>query len=311
MKKLISIVLMLVLIFAMAVPSFAVGSVTVSNWPTWFTGQYDNSILGALQDTYNWLSSTLYNAIDGIYGQVGDINQHAIQMEEDLNTISELLNGQSGLVTINNLLSAIDSSVDSVRVTLSADLWDIYDNLNGNLLEWHDETLSAIGGVTSAVGALNSDFNTYHEDWEYQYENTTVKGTAGYAFYMLQQVLADEDDLAFKDTNKSQKDEVLNFAEAGVSSDEAGGSFSFFDSAANSINGANTLFEFLDIGFSIDDLAIVLGDLDDALIWFSEENYTAINGVQTFADDSPEIVTHYYSDKQEELSEILGGLRNG
>ena len=284
MKKIISLVLMLVLIFSLSVTSFAYDSVSVTNWPTYFTGAYDHLIYGVLENILDEIDVGLHS-IDGTVYDIYSILFNNVEIsQERWNVLEEYLAGINGSI-----------------VSLGLDMWDIYDNLYQDFeYDWIPSLTSSISGVTRSVDNLTQEFSL-------EFDPRSGTGSAGYSLYMLQQVLADEDDLAMKNQNAGQKDEITNFAFAGISG-YLGSSVSYLNSGSISIDTLTSFFDYFDTGFD-GYLFFYFFDIDDPWIWFSGENDVSINGVQTYSRsrNEPQVVTNYYEQNREELLSILKG----
>lgn len=129
---------------------------------------------------------------------------------------------------------------------------------------------------------------------------------------MLQQVLADEDDLAMKDSLASSKTEVVDFVGNGITSSN-GSSFSLMSGITDGIGFAtdfNEFFSMPDIGLG--DIFAVFDDTSESLSWFTEETASNIDTVPATYSRVPnpqtEIVTSYYEDRKSEFNDMWGDI---
>lgn len=284
---------MLILIFALSVPSFAM---SITNWPDYFTGIYDQVISQTLHYIFDDVAEierliSLY--IGDIWADVGNIysfleDWYAHQLEHDT---LEIEHWQNQILYLSGINSGVSSVYSLMQTQHRETMVYLSDELEPNIV-------SAIGGVTSSIFSFNQDFR-------YQFDPSSGEGSAGYALYMLQQVLADEDDLKFKQDNASQKDFVLDFASGGVEG-SLGTSFNFVDSAFDSIDILNQFFGFFDMGIAPTDFFVFLGDAEP-WAWFTSENDMSINGIQTYSRNNPVIVTDFYGENKKALEDILKG----
>lgn len=319
MKKLISIVLMLMLIFALAVPSYAID---IGNWPSYYTGQYDSQIFGTLGQILDELDRGL-GSIDGTVYDIYTVLFNNVEIsQERWNYVEEII-----VPYISGIFSHTASLYDRIQIQHD-DLMDYYSE------ELEPNIIGAINGVTSAVNTdaywnqLNY-FNTsdiYSELWD-QF-NTQQEGHLGYSLYMLQQVLADEDDLALKESQKDNQESAFdNFFDSNASSGKF--STSIDSGAFNSLSSGFSVFAtffgtfssddsplgssgLLNNGFASFELVFANLDLGDGFLplgWFSQATADNISSVpSTFSrDPSSRIVTNYYDEQIEKLENFFRG----
>lgn len=319
MKKLISIVLMLVLIFALAVPSFAATDIT--NWPTYFTGQYDSQIYGTLTQILDELDEGL-KSIDYTTYDIFEILSDNVEIsQERWNYFEEIV-----MPYISGLYSNT-GSIFSIIQELHFEEMDYYKE------EMVPSITSAIGGVTSAVNR-NTDWVQYdyyalvdfYDRFDAEFNKDTGEGSAGYALYMLQQVLADEDDLALKESQKDNQESAFDNFFNGGNSFEYNTSLNFdsFKRLSEGITSFGNFFSNVGEGslsptlslyggfqsvFAILNNEDVGGDGFLPFGWFSQATADNISSVpSTFSrDPSIRIVTNYYGEQMERFENFFRG----
>lgn len=301
MKKIISFVLCLVLIFSLSVCSFgaiATSNVTVTNFPTYFTGQWDATIADHLFGILTNIEAYL-PAIEDIGTDVNEVSSQFVLLRDYLQSVYTV----TGLwqTRIETLLTEFDTFFRE----------DFNTSLNSNF----GGVISSVSSVRSAVSSFESHLGQDLQRNIFDYQG---KDSFGYLVYMLQQVLADEDDLAFKAKNKDNEKAVIDFAETGSTN----GNINYFGSVTSSIDAFGFLSVIFDIDYSVDESfeAIYYGMLNnDAWLWFTQSNKNDINGstVSNFSArvgfdniDDVEIVTDYLGENKRKLSEFLEGRGN-
>ena len=290
MKKIFALFLCLILILSFSVCSFGAtptSGVSVQNWPAYFTGQWDLSIAHDVEAIMNDMQSYL--------------------------PIISLMSEQSKELAyqyypiFSNTLVNISTKLNALNTFIQQDFFDLVDIRTGDII-------SAIGGTTAAVNNVGSAVASFNQDFAYA-TDININNSLGYSLYMLQQVLADEDALAFKQKNKANEQAVINFAETGTTN----GNINYFSSLTSSIGS----FDFLSSMFTIDyGVAESFEYIQDSMLstdawkWFSQSNKNDINGSasSTFSarggsnnSDDVEIVTDYLGENKRKLTEFLEG----
>lgn len=348
MKKIFSFVLVLMLIFLMAVPSFAsevqplAGDFSneldalndISYYVYWtfqdFTGFF-NTANDWLSDIWQTISGDISRELTAIRGslknndtsilfqvidiatnssnslaQLLDINDFTRSSYDELKRIRENLFGETvylqsfASVVSDNLLTLVSNENN-----LKSNFWRTDDSYQDSFYKYIATDLNSLKQREWALWNASLKWESYTTSWYYQvYDNLE----------MLQQVLADEDDLALKESQKSNQEAFEGSFMTGSSSVSSLGAadisalaqipslFSDFysgsDSASQSISYALFLFQSL-----YDD-----STLDSPLLWFSPLTAQSMDStVTTFSfDDSQKVVTSYYQDNINKILSIIG-----
>ena len=246
MKKIVALVLSFVMIFSFAVPSFAITSDDQSNdlksgWgsassiPSYPTGYSQSWFYLMLYHTYQ-IRQTLNN-IDtdtaNIYSRLLLINDSVTDLLANSNFI------KAGVSSIEDYSKLINSTLNSVKVNSDSILSNVE-----NLVNYVDNVENLISTTNTRLSSILADTD------------------------MLQKVLADEDDLAFKNSQKdNQQTAQDSFFTPGngssIDSDKLGGLKSSTDSFFGSI----------DLSFYGSDFPLIhLGEGSEWLLLFTDES---------------------------------------
>lgn len=282
MKKLISLVLVLVLVFALAVPSFA--------YP------HSDTEMEALNEIEYW-TWAIWN--DSYY-----------VFTENIPTIqNHLYNILSNTLDINGFTRSIYNELDSLN-----------SNFFGNFSRvepFADTLLNSISGIQDSFNFFNDSFFDnvlWGEPFaEVVQDNLTAMA---YDLQQLRKVLADEQDLVIRNKQNSNFSIVSSLFLSGNSSYNSLGSsdfssvislpltlFSLFSmpGSSNSSNGAfKTGFQYLNY--------FTDGTYNIAT-WFDPSTKESLVTVpMTYSrDNSNVVVTHYYQDTLSVIDSIIGG----
>ena len=298
MKKIISVILCFVLVLSLSVYSFGAtpvntsGNVVITNWPSYFTGQWDLTISHDV--------AMILSAVDSFSGSIPEI-------ETDVNEIS----GQ--LVLLRDYLQSVltNTGLWQTRIETLLTNFDTYfrEDFNTSLDNNFGGVISSVNSVRSAVSTFESHLLA---DIQYNFADYQTTGTFGHLVFMLQQVLADDDDLAMKNKNKQQTSDALQFAETGVNIGN-GSNLNFFNTVSTGVSGINWFTDFFSLDYDFGQTLEYIStgfSFPDPWIWFTENNKNDINGstVSSLSYRSEnEIVTHYYQDNLNKLNLLLGG----
>lgn len=297
MKKIISVILCVIFILSFSVCSFGAtptSGVSVQNWPTYFTGQWDATI-----------AHDLGLILADIQAYLPNISTWSEQINTNLSSFLDLA-VQYYPIFSNNLVN-LNTKLYDLNTFIQQDFFDLVDFRAGDIV-------SAIGGTTSAVSSFESHLldNLQREIFDYQRQ-----GTYGYLVYMLQQVLADEDDLAFKQKNKANEKAVIQFAETGT-----GNGISYLSSVSSSISSFGFLSDIISMDYALDEtFEYIRANIRsvEPWVWFTDVNKNEINGSSssTFSargvsdnSDDVEIVTNYLGENKLKIFEFLEGRNN-
>lgn len=282
MKKIISIVLCLVLIFSFSVCSFGATPVNLEA-----TISHDLAMVLSIVDAY-------LPALQEIETDVNDISGNLLMLGEHLQTVNTI----TGLwqTRIETLLTNFDTYFREDFITA------LDSNFGG--------VISSVSSVRSAVSAFESHLL---DDIQYNFADYQTSGTFGHLVFMLQQVLADEDDLAFKQKNKNNEKAVIEFAETGT----ANGNISYLSSISSAIDSFGFLSDMISIEYGLaETFEAIQYNLtsDEPWIWFTESNKNDINGTasstfsargDSYLNEDVEIVTDYLGENKSKLSQFL------
>lgn len=343
MKKIFAFLLMLVLIFSLSVTSFAsshsseldalnsIDSWSESIWQVLVQVGSSAYNIESDVDSIRSNSSTLVNHAYNILNNILDINEYSRLNNDELikiNTAFERLNLNlfGSTVWLQPFATAVKENLDYQKTAidvvfgLSSNSWHNYDD---SFFYHVDENLLDIG---RSIELFSDRFNSFNSFFRQEFDENTGEGSAGYALYMLQQVLADEEDLAMKESQKANQESAFDsffnggsdtgFSTSLGSFDFSGLSsgLSFFDSFFFAPEGYS-LPTYVKLNESFDIFGSVFSNQDfgDGLFplgWFSDATANDISRVQsTFSrDSSTRIVTHYYSDQMETIENVFGGI---
>lgn len=313
MKKFVALLLALVLVFSMSVPSFASDVVYVSNWPSYFTGFYDGDIYSALSD--------LLDVAEDIENYVLSLDTNITLIRADILEIYALLleHFNAQLVQMQIELAhwqSVEGSLSSLVGWLVSLNQFLSGELSPLLVSQHTETISSIDSVGAAVSAFRLAFSQYYSQWQYEFTSQT-EGTIGYELYMLQQVLADENDLALKKSQEANTEVAFDlfFSESGDNSVDA-----------KDLDGLSTTVGVFQDFFGGDDsnmydgASVFFGVLSGSpvyggspFIWYSEANASWLDMtslVYSRRSSRPVIVTDY-SGERDRIIEDFWGDYNG
>lgn len=193
MKKIFSIVLALVLIFALAVPSYAVtadeqstslksgwGSGTTNTYPTGYNTSWFYRVL-------YWLSA-IETSANSLVDSNGDIYGELMHIDSSVGSTLGLDVGY-----MQEDINVMEIDLSNMRTTL--------DLIYGYVKESDTEL--------NRIFALLEDFEPYIDGVEGLITNSNnFLDSIGDDVSMLQQVLADEDDLAFKQSQKENQEAI-------------------------------------------------------------------------------------------------------
>lgn len=294
-KRIISILLAVFLVFTFSVVSFGATptqGVTVSNFPQYFTGAYDLAISNDLYFVRIHCENIASN-LEDITLDINDINANVALIPNAISVTNGLLSDFKLL--FNNFYTAFENIILTT-----------YD-------DYHNETIGAIGGVTSAVNRVNGTVSSFKDDFNWQ-SDINNKYSLGYSLYMLQQVLADEKDLANKRKAEQVNDQSLS---------------SVLDvnnkiNTSNIVDGltmSNDFVSMIDFGFSFEELFNILDHDTSPDLWgwftqstkdnmygvvspavFSSRSYSGVPNVE-----EPLIVTDYYNENINQVLSFFGG----
>ena len=333
MKRFVSILFCIVLIFALAVPSFA------SAEP--FAGDHNNTLdaLNNIDYYIYWIFQDFTDFFETANGWLSDIwqrlagdisfelsfiraslkNNDTNILDQVINIVSNSSNALAQLLDINDFTRANYDELDSFNTNFFGDvvhltpfassLTTLLEDISDTVVDESTETRTLIEDsvmpqLLAQFSRLYLGITNFRTDFKNEFDHTQVD-SSGYALYMLQHVLADEEDLQFKEDNEEQKGNILNLAVNGFD----GVGFGFFDIFSVFSHSFDSFGNYL---FDADvQRTQVIGEIfdnQDIWAWFSSRNDVAINGVQTFARNSnePEIVTDFYNQNKSELFELLG-----
>lgn len=296
-KRIISILFALVLCFSLSVVSFGLTptqGVSVSNWPQWFTGAHDASIA---------------NDLMFVRAHCANIAGYLELIEPDINDIN------ANVALIPGAISVTNGLIGDFK-TLFNSFYTAFENIIlNNYDDYHRETIGAIGGVTSAVNSVRSAVSYFNQDFNYA---TDINNTnsLGYSLYMLQQVLADENDLA----NKRKAENVTNSSLNSVTDTNK---FVNLQGLPDGLTMSNSLLPMFDFGFSPEELFYIL-DMTESNLWdwftqSTKDNMYAVVSPAVYSSRSssgvpdvvePDIVTDYYHENINQVKSFFGGGNN-
>lgn len=292
-KRIIALLLAFILCLSFSLVSFGATptqGVSVSNWPQWFTGAHDASIASDLMF---------------VRAHCANIAGYLELIEPDINDI----NGNVALIP--GAISVTNGLIGDFK-TLFNSFYTAFENIIlNNYDDYHRETIGAIGGVTSAVHGTTSAVNSFANDFQYA-SDINNKNSLGYSLYMLQQVLADENDLA----NKKKAETVTNSSLISVTDSN---NFINLQGLPDHLTVANDFLSMADFNFHVSDMQYVFDTNEfDLWAWFSQSTRDNIYGVVSPAVYSfrsavgvpdvvnPDIVTDYYNDNVNQVKSFFG-----
>lgn len=292
-KRVISILFSLVLCLSFSVVSFGATptqGVSVSNWPKWFDGSHDASIASDLMF---------------VRAHCANIAGYLELIEPDVNDIN------ANVALIPGAISVTNGLIGDFK-TLFNSFYTAFENIIlNNYDDYHLETIGAIGGVTSAVNRVNNSVGSFNQDFRWQ-SDINNKNSLGYSLYMLQQVLADENDLA----NKKKVETVSN---SSLNSVTDSNNFINLQGLPDHLSVANDFLSMADFSFDPTDMQYIFDTNEfDLWSWFSQstkDNMYAVVSPAVYSVRSvsgapdveePVIVTDYYNDNINQVKSFFG-----
>lgn len=335
MKKFISIVLCLVLVFSFSMPSFAVGDHdteldalnNIDYYVYWifedFSDKLDtlnervlniflrlmdtigvsvNNMDGYLSDIKTNVSSSIVPNLSNSLAQLLDINDFTRSSYDELKRIRENLFGETlylqsfASVVSDNLLTLVTNENN-----LKSNFWRTDDSYQDSFYKYIANDLNSLKQREWALWNASLKWESFTTSWYYQvYDNLE----------MLQQVLADEDDLALKESQKANQESAFdsfffNDDSYDTSTSLSPGSFSALSDGFKSVqryfgvesNSEDTISD----GFYLITEIFAGNDPTESgsspLSWFSAETALDIDKsglTYSLRSNKPVIVTDYY-----------------
>lgn len=292
MKKLFAIVLMLVLIFSLGITSFAypqsstemeaLNEIEYWTWAIW------NDSYSVFTENIPSIQSHLYNILSNIL----DVNDFTRSIYSEIKSLNNNLFGPNAyLVPLAETLSSNLSSLNDEFILFSDSFF--------NNISWGEPFAEV---VQNNLVSLNDSITTIFED-----------------VHQLKEVLADDEDLLYKESQKANQESAFNsfFSSSSVSSlspsSFTGLSNGFADFSSylygSDISSADLVGSSFESG-----LAILRGqdptgsDAFFPLAWFSEATAADIDLVSSFYSirDDSESVTDYYSQQRDLYLSFFG-----
>lgn len=251
MKRIIAFVLMLVLVFSFSVPSFAVTADEQST--SLKSGWGSTSSVPSYPSGYSssWFYIILYHTYQ-IRTLLNSIDSDTGNIAIDVDKIS------SDISSIELDVSSIESDVDTIRQNSVS----IISAIN-NIISYVDELETSLSTTNSTLSSILSDTD------------------------MLQKVLADEDDLAFKKSQKQNEEAAIdNFFNPNNDLSVKPSDITYFYDLFGGVLGSYNFKEYI----GSENPLSLMGEGSDFMSFFSDETGKAINPDFTSSDsgmDSP------------------------
>lgn len=238
MKRIIAFVLMLVLVFSFSVPSFAVTADEQST--SLKSGWGSTSSVPSYPSGYSssWFYIILYHTYQ--------IRTLLNNIDSDTgNMLIQLQNIASDISSIELDVSSIESDVDTIRQNSVSILTAI-----NNVISYVDELESSLSTTNSTLSSILSDTD------------------------MLQKVLADEDDLAFKNSQKRNEEAAIdNFFNPNNDLSVKPSDITYFYDLFGGVLGSYNFKEYI----GSENPLSLMGEGSDFMSFFSDETGKAIN----------------------------------
>lgn len=218
--------------------------------------------------------------LEGISVGIADVNDeldvHTTELE---NVNSELDTHTTQLITANSSLDDINSELDSWRMALGTTLYNAFTFENAQTVGEGDNSGSWYSNILYDLG-------------------------------MLKRVLADEDDLALKESQKENTSSATDLFFSGSGDSDTSVSLSDLKDTADLATGT---FDLIGSTASASDIGDAIEEVQgNGFSWFSEETASNLNGVaSTFSlyDFQDDDFVSFYDDNVNSVLAWLGGER--